>query len=101
MPTDWIVAAHLFATFAMTGIIWFVQVVHYPMLSRLPHENFGELEREREAARGEHAFHLKSWTSTTWPIACGAASGRRAGIAPSATKEILVAATESRGKKSR
>ena len=46
MPTDWIVAAHLFATFAMTGIIWFVQVVHYPMLARLPHENFGELERE-------------------------------------------------------
>jgi hypothetical protein len=46
MPTDWIVAAHLFATFAMTGIIWFVQVVHYPMLARLPHENFAELERE-------------------------------------------------------
>ena len=46
MPTDWIVAAHLFATFAMTGIIWFVQVVHYPMLARLPHENFAALERE-------------------------------------------------------
>ena len=46
MPTDWIVAAHLFATFAMTGIIWFVQVVHYPMLARLPHENFAELEHE-------------------------------------------------------
>jgi hypothetical protein len=46
MPTDWIVAAHLFATFAMTGIIWFVQVVHYPMLARLPQENFAELERE-------------------------------------------------------
>lgn len=46
MPTDWIVAAHLFATFAMTGIIWFVQAVHYPMLARLPQENFAELERE-------------------------------------------------------
>lgn len=46
MPTDWIVAAHLFATFAMTGIIWFVQIVHYPMLARLPHENFAALERE-------------------------------------------------------
>jgi hypothetical protein len=46
MMTDWIFAAHLFATFAMTGIIWFVQIVHYPMLARLPHENFAELERE-------------------------------------------------------
>ena len=46
MTTDWIVAAHLVATFAMTGIIWFVQIVHYPMLARLPHENFAELERE-------------------------------------------------------
>ena len=46
MPTDWIVAAHLFATFAMTGIIWFVQIVHYPMLARLPQENFAALERE-------------------------------------------------------
>jgi hypothetical protein len=46
MPTDRIVAAHLFATFAMTGLIWFVQIVHYPMLARLPHENFPALERE-------------------------------------------------------
>ena len=46
MPTDWIVAAHLFATFSMTGIIWFVQIVHYPMLARLPHENFAALEHE-------------------------------------------------------
>jgi len=46
MPTDWIVAAHLVATFLMTGIIWFVQIVHYPMLARLPHEDFAELERE-------------------------------------------------------
>ena len=46
MPTDWIVAAHLFATLSMTGIIWFVQIVHYPMLARLPHVDFAELERE-------------------------------------------------------
>jgi hypothetical protein len=46
MPTDWIVATHLVATFVITGIIWFVQIVHYPMLARLPHENFPELERE-------------------------------------------------------
>jgi hypothetical protein len=57
MPTDWIVAAHLFATFAMTGIIWFVQIVHYPMLARLPRESlgrFGVAERGREPkqARG-------------------------------------------------
>ena len=46
MQTDWILAAHLAATFIMTGIIWFVQIVHYPMLARLPRENFPALESE-------------------------------------------------------
>ena len=33
--TPWLLLAHLGATWAMTGLIWFVQVVHYPLLSRL------------------------------------------------------------------
>lgn len=31
----WLLLAHLGATWAMTGLIWFVQVVHYPLLARL------------------------------------------------------------------
>lgn len=34
--TFWILLlAHLGTTWAMTGLIWFVQVVHYPLLARL------------------------------------------------------------------
>ena len=32
----WIVSLHLFATFFMTGLIWFVQLVHYPLFSFVP-----------------------------------------------------------------
>ena len=32
MPGDVIPFAHAAATGVMTGLIWFVQVVHYPML---------------------------------------------------------------------
>lgn len=37
-PPDWktlLLLAHLGATWAMTGLIWFVQIVHYPLLARL------------------------------------------------------------------
>ena len=27
--------AHLFSTLFMTGVIWFAQVVHYPLLGRV------------------------------------------------------------------
>lgn len=37
---------HLFATFAMTGLIWFVQIVHYPMLAHHAGPRFGDIERE-------------------------------------------------------
>jgi hypothetical protein len=32
--------AHAAATWAMTGLIWFVQVVHYPLLKHVGTENF-------------------------------------------------------------
>jgi hypothetical protein len=40
----------LLATSFMTGLIWFVQVVHYPLMEGWPHDNFGSWEvahRER------------------------------------------------------
>lgn len=29
----WLLVAHVVATLFMTGLIWFVQVVHYPLLA--------------------------------------------------------------------
>ncbi len=34
----------LFSTFAMTGIIWFVQIVHYPLMAAVGRELFAEYE---------------------------------------------------------
>jgi hypothetical protein len=38
--------AHLAATLFMTGIIWFVQVVHYPLFARIGAEDFLAYERQ-------------------------------------------------------
>jgi hypothetical protein len=46
MPDGFVAAAHLATTIAMTGLIWFVQIVHYPMMSRFPRWDFGSIERE-------------------------------------------------------
>ncbi|MCC5943186.1 MAG: hypothetical protein JJU37_16705 [Balneolaceae bacterium] len=37
-----ILAANLFSTFLLCGLIWTVQLVHYPMFHRLDKEKFGE-----------------------------------------------------------
>lgn len=42
---DLLLLLHLVGTFGMTGLIWFVQVVHYPMLARFPVADFGETAR--------------------------------------------------------
>jgi hypothetical protein len=45
-PTLFLV--HFVATAAMTGLIWFVQVVHYPMFSDIPAEAFLTYEIEHQ-----------------------------------------------------
>jgi len=35
-----IFALHIFATFFMTGVIWFVQIVHYPLFSKVGQPEF-------------------------------------------------------------
>lgn len=47
---------HAFATLFMTGLIWFVQVVHYPLFARVGADAFTRYERE----------HM---TRTTWVVA--------------------------------
>ena len=41
-----VAAAHLLTTFAMVGLIWFVQIVHYPMMASFDRENFASHEKE-------------------------------------------------------
>jgi uncharacterized membrane protein len=41
----WLLVIHLVMTCYMTGLIWFVQVVHYPLLAKVGHDSFKEYER--------------------------------------------------------
>lgn len=51
-----LLVAHAVATLALVGLVWFVQVVHYPLFARIPREAFAAYERE-------HAER------TTWVVA--------------------------------
>lgn len=39
-PLQLLVVAHATATLGMAGVIWFVQIVHYPLLDRVPAAGF-------------------------------------------------------------
>ena len=52
----WLLSAQLFSTLAMFGLIWFVQVVHYPLFLRVPAAQFVAYE----AAHADR---------TTWVVA--------------------------------
>ena len=41
-----VAAAHLLTTFAMAGLVWFVQIVHYPMIASFDREKFASHEKE-------------------------------------------------------
>lgn len=41
-----VATAHLLTTFAMVGLIWIVQIVHYPMMASFERENFAAHEKE-------------------------------------------------------
>ena len=43
---------HLFSTLFMVGVIWFAQVVHYPLLARVGEEAFAGYERENTRLTG-------------------------------------------------
>jgi len=47
---------HVAATLFMTGLVWFVQVVHYPLFARVGREGFPGYERQHSAR-------------TTWVVA--------------------------------
>jgi hypothetical protein len=43
---------NLAATAVMTGVIWYVQLVHYPLMSGWPHDDFGRWEALHRARTG-------------------------------------------------
>lgn len=51
-PTALITPAHAGATLFMTGLIWFVQVVHYPLLRRIPPTEVATYAREHARRTG-------------------------------------------------
>jgi hypothetical protein len=47
---DVVWTTHLAATLMLTGLIWVVQVVHYPLFAFVGRESFAEYERRHQAA---------------------------------------------------
>ena len=45
---QWTLLAHIAATLAMVGLIWFVQIVHYPLFSRVGRESFQRYEMDHQ-----------------------------------------------------
>lgn len=43
--SDWVLVAQAIVTFYMTGLIWFVQVVHYPLMNCVDREIFAIYHR--------------------------------------------------------
>lgn len=46
MNGSFVATIHLLTTFAMVGLIWFVQIVHYPMMASFERKNFAACEKE-------------------------------------------------------
>jgi hypothetical protein len=47
-----VLTAHLVSTVFMAGVIWFVQVVHYPLFARVGPEVFRQYEQEHTSMTG-------------------------------------------------
>lgn len=53
---SWIILIHVASTFYMTGLIWFVQAVHYPLFQQVGEGDFPQYEKK----------HMRM---TTWVVA--------------------------------
>lgn len=49
---SWLFAVHVFTTFAMTGVIWFVQGIHYPLFEKVGLASFGDYENTHTRLTG-------------------------------------------------
>lgn len=48
-PITFLPAIHVGATFAMIGLIWFVQIVHYPLMAKVGQDRFVAYEQAHTA----------------------------------------------------
>ena len=46
--SEFILLVHLAATLVMVGVIWFVQIVHYPLMAQVSRSCFAAYEREHQ-----------------------------------------------------
>ena len=46
--SDWTLLLQVAATFSMVGLIWFVQIVHYPLMERVGREEFCKYEMDHQ-----------------------------------------------------
>lgn len=46
--SEFILLVHVAATFVMVGVIWFVQIVHYPLMAQVARSDFTAYEREHQ-----------------------------------------------------
>lgn len=51
-PIEWLLLSHAAVTLFMVGVIWFVQVVHYPLFARVGEASFPEYERHHARRTG-------------------------------------------------
>lgn len=69
--TALVLGIHLAATAAMTGLIWFVQVVHYPLFDRVGHDGFTayEVAHQRRTAYVVGPFMAVEGVVALWLLA--------------------------------
>ena len=56
--TAWLISIHIFSTLAMTGVIWFVQIVHYPLFQKVGSNNFVSYETAHTRLTGQVVMPL-------------------------------------------
>lgn len=56
-----LLAVHVAATWFMVGLIWFVQLVHYPLFARVGRGGFAAYE-------GAHSWRTTAAIALAWPL---------------------------------
>ena len=51
--SDWVLLVHAATTLFMTGVIWFVQIVHYPLFRDVGKSGFASYERQHTRRTGQ------------------------------------------------
>lgn len=66
--SEWVLVAHALATAMMAGLIWFVQVVHYPMFALVGPESFARYEavHQRRTTWVVGPLMLAELTTAVW-----------------------------------